>query len=386
MIKLIIRDPEFLKYKSGKKSALFPRLMRRGGLRVTLLCFLFLFFSLFLPWTQTIRGTGRVIAYSPNDRVQSIDSPVYGRLGKWFVEEGSFVRKGDPIVQILDNDPELLQRLEQQKEAMRKSQEAIRESAENSKKNFLRLKQLLEKGIVSQRDFEKSKIEYNKLIAQEAKANAELLKVETTLARQAAQDVKAPRDGFIQRRRIGSGSQLVKTGDSLALLVPNTTSRSVEIFLSDQDIPFVHTGHKVRIQFAGWPAIQSFGWPSLARGTFGGKVAFIDKHLDAKGFSRVLVVPDPEEEAWPQPDVLRQGNRAYAWVLLNRVSLGFELWRNFNGFPQIISQDDFYKKFQDSGEKVSPEKNKSETILDSFTEEDSFEIPIEESDAKNKKK
>ena len=30
---------------------------------------------------------------------------------------------------------------------------------------------------------------------------------------------------------------------------------------------------------------------------------------------------------------LRQGVRANGWILLDQVSLGFEIWRQFNGFP-----------------------------------------------------
>lgn len=346
MINKILQDSEFQKYHSGERSSFFPRVIHQGGLKITLAFFLIFIFFLFLPWTQTIRGSGRVIAYSPNERVQWVDSPVNGFLGSWFVEEGSFVKQGDPIVALSDNDPDLLQRLRLQEEAIQKKGEAARVAVENSRFNFERLGSLLKKGIVSRRDFEKSKIEYNKFLAEEAKVKGELLAIETQIARQSAQEVRAPRDGYIQRRRAGTGSQLVKVGDPLAILVPETSSRSAEVFISGLDAPFVKPGQKVRIQFEGWPAIQSFGWPSLAKGTFGGIVNFIDRQLDVEGFSRALVTPDPDDEPWPESDILRQGGRVYAWVLLNQVSLGFELWRNFNGFPPIISQDDLYKKLE----------------------------------------
>ncbi len=328
--------------------------MHRGGLRVTLILFLLFLIFLFLPWNQTTRGSGRIIAYSPNDRIQWVDAPVNGLLGNWFVEEGSFLKRGDPIVAISDNDPNLLERLKLKKEAILKKGEAAQVGVENSYNNYQRLDALLKKGIVSRLDFEKSKIEYNKFLAEEAKIKEELLNIETQIVRQSTQEVRAPRDGYIQRRRSGSGSQLVKAGDHLAMLVPETSSRSAEIFISGEDAPFLNPGQKVRLQFEGWPAIQSFGWPSLAKGTFGGVIAFIDRQLDADGYSRILVTPDPNDEPWPKSDLLRQGGRVYAWVLLNRVSLGFELWRKFNGFPPIISQDDLYKKL----DKTAPDLNK----------------------------
>ena len=47
--------------------------------------------------------------------------------------------------------------------------------------------------------------------------------------------------------------------------------------------------------------------------------------------------PDAEDEPWPDVRFLRQGVRSKGWVLLNRVSLGYEIWRQLNGFPPVIS-------------------------------------------------
>lgn len=68
----------------------------------------------FLPWQQTASGTGQVTAYSPLERPQAIPAPITGRIVDWYGHrEGSRVRKGETIVQIQDNDPEYLARLEQ---------------------------------------------------------------------------------------------------------------------------------------------------------------------------------------------------------------------------------------------------------------------------------
>jgi len=62
-------------------------------------------------------------------------------------------------------------------------------------------------------------------------------------------------------------------------------------------------------------------------------VALVDPHDDGLGNFRAVVVPDRAQEPWPEPRFLRQGVRAKGWVLIERVTLGFELWRRFNGFP-----------------------------------------------------
>jgi hypothetical protein len=93
----------------------------------------------------------------------------------------------------------------------------------------------------------------------------------------------------------------------------------------------------VRIQFEGWPAVQFSGWPSVAVGTFEGKVALVDAADDGEGRFRILVLPSPDAR-WPETRYLRQGVRAVGWVLLEEVSLGYELWRTFNGFPPASSK------------------------------------------------
>jgi hypothetical protein len=94
----------------------------------------------------------------------------------------------------------------------------------------------------------------------------------------------------------------------------------------------------VRLQFEGWPAVQFAGWPSVAVGTFGGEVAAIDPSDDGKGYFRVQVRPEDESE-WPTERYLRQGVRANGWVMLSRVRLGYEIWRQLNGFPPAIAAE-----------------------------------------------
>lgn len=77
------------------------------------------FIVLFLPWQQNIRGTGKVTAFNPANRPQSIEAVIAGRIKKWYVQEGQFVQRGDTIVTITEVkekyfDPKLLQRMREQ--------------------------------------------------------------------------------------------------------------------------------------------------------------------------------------------------------------------------------------------------------------------------------
>jgi hypothetical protein len=133
------------------------------------------------------------------------------------------------------------------------------------------------------------------------------------------------------------GGELLKAGDSIASFVPETANLVVELYMDGNDVPLIHAGDSVRLQFEGWPAIQFTGWPSVAVGTFGGKVMLVDSTDNGQGKFRILVEPDPNSEPWPSTRYLRQGVRTNGWVLLNQVSLGYELWRQFNGFPPTVN-------------------------------------------------
>ncbi|MEM1244179.1 MAG: HlyD family efflux transporter periplasmic adaptor subunit [Pseudomonadota bacterium] len=303
------------------------------------LIFLFIFFILalaFIPWQQTAEGSGKVVALSPNEREQNISAPVEGRLGKWYVHDGSYVKAGDPIVELLDNDPDLLKRLQIEKKAIQLRLDAVQRAAKTALINVERQKKLFNEGISSRRKFEQAQFEFISYQNEIAKAQVEMTKINVRIARQETQLVKAPLDGTIIRRMAGQESVLVKQGDILAVLVPDTKSRAVALWLDGNDIPLIKQDQPVRLQFEGWPAIQFSGWPSVAVGTFGGKVALIDPTDNGRGQFRILVVPDNPEK-WPSKEYLRQGVRANGWVLLDRVQLWFELWRRFNGFPPTVT-------------------------------------------------
>nr|WP_321235333.1 biotin/lipoyl-binding protein [uncultured Psychroserpens sp.] len=74
---------------------------------------------MFLPWTQNINSRGNVTTLTPDQRPQTIQSPIPGRIEEWFVREGDYVKKGDTILFISEIkneyfDPNLVNRTGQQ--------------------------------------------------------------------------------------------------------------------------------------------------------------------------------------------------------------------------------------------------------------------------------
>lgn len=380
------------------------------------------------PWQQSIRGGGRVTAYAPLERQQTVEAPVKGRVVHWYVQEGDHVEAGEPIVDLADNDPELVARLERQRSTIvdridaatmamtvadakivaldgsraaavtsaglkqqiaadkldgaQRAYDAAEAEKDTAALNLARIEKLHEEGLVSTRKFElaqmkarttKAKLDKEKASlsaakravkvakadrskvggdagakvedaksslqkakADKAKAEGDLAKIDVKLAQQSQMMVVAPRGGTVFRLSAKEGGEVVKQGDALAVLVPDVSARAVELWVDGNDAPLITPGREVRLQFEGWPAVQFVGWPSVAIGTFGGEVAFVDATDNGKGQFRI-VVTQLEGEEWPDSRYLRQGVRANGWVLLNQVSLGYELWRLFNGFPPAVT-------------------------------------------------
>ena len=285
-----------------------------------------------VPWVQTAPGSGTIIALHPEGQAQNIHAPVPGRIARWHVRDGSTVQAGDPIVEIEDNDPQLLERLGMERNAAKASQAAARIAAQTALLDVRRKENLFRQGLSARRELEQARIEYASWQAKEAEAASKLASAETKLSRQHAQLVRAPKAGRVLRATAGDAATLVKAGDLLATFAPEQTQIATEIYVSGLDAPLIYPGRHVQLQFEGWPVIQFSGWPSVSVGTFGGVVSSIDPAASSNGKYRVLVIPAPHQ-AWPEARYLRLGSRVRGWVQLNQVALGYEFWRQLNGFP-----------------------------------------------------
>ena len=378
---------------------------------------------LFLPWRQFVGGSGRIIAFNPLDRRVNIEAQVSGRVKHLHVVEGQRVRKGELLVEIQDNDPELLNNLRAQREAIESRRDfaqgrvaslisqitqqelaktqaldsaeqrvaAGKIAAETALLNFTRTENLAAKGLASKRDLELATLQRDSTTAdlrsaeatlkrthndfdatiasihaqkgsalsEVASAERDLSSIDIQINQNLRQVVDAPRDGIVLQIAATDGTYL-RPGSLICVLIPETDSRFVEIWLDGNDAPLLHArrekdgqtvpGSPVRVALEGWPAVQFMGWPQVAVGTFPGEVVFVDATDDGKGRFRVVIAPTEESVrrrgkttrlGWPDKDRwLRQGSRANAWILLEKVPLWFEIWRQINGFPPLVSGDE----------------------------------------------
>ncbi|NNE76520.1 MAG: HlyD family efflux transporter periplasmic adaptor subunit [Pricia sp.] len=387
---------------------------------------------LFLPWTQTIFATGFLTTLTPDKRPQTIQSPIPGRIEKWYVREGDFVNKGDTILHISEIkneyfDPKLIERTGQQiraKEASVTSYEgkvnalnnqisalanervlkleqarnkliqadlkvqsdsidleAAKTNLDIAKRQYDRVVQLQSEGLKAVTDVEEKRLKLQetqaKLISQENKllaarneilnaqieinrvqaeytdkiskaqsdmysaqsgqfdSEAQVTKLENEFTNYSIRNemyyIRAPQNGYINRAIQGGIGETFKEGDRLVGIMPANVDLAVETYVQPLDLPLIHSGEKVRIQFDGWPAIIFSGWPNVSAGTYGGKIVAIETFISDNGKYRVLLAPDPEEEDWPKD--IRVGSGANTIALLEDVPIWYELWRKLNGFP-----------------------------------------------------
>ncbi len=143
--------------------------------------------------------------------------------------------------------------------------------------------------------------------------------------------VQAAQDGYIFKALTGGIGVTFKEGAELVGIMPSKYDLAVETFVRPIDLPLIHGGEKVRVQFDGWPAIVFSGWPNVSYGTYGATVVAIERFISPNGKYRVLLAPDEKDHTWP--DAIRVGSGARTIALLEDVPIWFELWRQINSFP-----------------------------------------------------
>lgn len=293
---------------------------------------------MFLPWIQTSPGAGTVTTLHPEDRLQQIVAPVAGRVIKWYVRDGSRVESGDKIVELADIDPLNIQRLSAEIEALNDRYTAAKDAASLSQLNYNRQNKLLEQGLTSRKDMEAANITYRKNIGDQEYYKSLLIKSQASLSRQQNQLIYADRSGYIVNTLASSQSKIIKPGDNLATFAPDATELAAEIYVDGNDVPLIKIGQSVRLIFDGWPSVQFSGWPSVSIGTFPGVVKVIDYAVSSNGGFRLIITPDKKGISWPNRNYLRLGTKVHGYVQINQVKIGYELWRQLNGFPISIKE------------------------------------------------
>jgi multidrug resistance efflux pump len=307
------------------KSPLFARHLAKI---IGLIILIFSLALVYVPWQQTIYGTGSVTSFVPGVRPQTLEAPINGRIAKWYFNEGDKVQQGDTLVELQDLNlnfmsEDVIRRLEEVRdgtiasqefsiqvaqekvEQTRQKYESARATADNAvididvaRIQLRRAEILLKDGLVSERDLETATLRFQKAVADSVKAfrtleaerravleaenyeqevtekaraeiNKARLSVENAQVRRGAGVITAPFSGTLVRVQKPGLGETVKEGDILAQLLPSSKDQAVELYISSRDAAIVDPGRPVRLQFSGFPAFIFSGWSNLSINTFG---------------------------------------------------------------------------------------------------------------------
>jgi adhesin transport system membrane fusion protein len=110
-------ENELADLKAPKHNMLSLWHISARNLLLTLLAVFIVF--LFLPWTQNVRGDGKLTTLRPEQRPQTIHATISGRIERWYVTEGQRIHQGDTIVFLSEVkadyfDPRLVERVADQ--------------------------------------------------------------------------------------------------------------------------------------------------------------------------------------------------------------------------------------------------------------------------------
>ena len=87
---------------------------------------------LFLPWQQTVRGEGTLVAYDPTQRDYQVVATMAGVIDKFYVKENEFVTKGTKLFSMVDLDQKYLEKLTD----IQNSSKSKLKNTENQIQNF----------------------------------------------------------------------------------------------------------------------------------------------------------------------------------------------------------------------------------------------------------
>jgi multidrug resistance efflux pump len=187
----------------------------------------------------------------------------------------------------------------------------------------------------------KAESDWNNTLADMADTQADLFKQRNELSNMEIRSqqyfILAPQAGVVVKATQAGIGETIKEGDPVCTILPQSTDMAVEMHVKAMDVPLISKGRRVRIEFDGFPALQFSGWPSISVGTFGGTIEVIDYVNTKPGEFRILVIPDLKDIPWPKQ--VRMGSGIKGWVMLDDVSVWYELWRQLNGFPPSLYQE-----------------------------------------------
>ncbi|HKB78733.1 MAG TPA: efflux RND transporter periplasmic adaptor subunit [Thermoanaerobaculia bacterium] len=190
--------------------------------------------------TGTIVATGEFISPVRSE----LSARIPGRVGRLYVDEGSLVREGDPLLE-LETDYTRLNLQKAEADAARAAaaeQDALRDLA--------RKKELIAKQSIPQATFDRTQATYD-----QAHAAKESMLAQAAIYRQQLSDsvLRSPINGVVAEKRTNVGQRL---GDNtVALVVTQTQPLKLRFRVPEKDLARVHRGQLVKATADPYPGV-----------------------------------------------------------------------------------------------------------------------------------
>lgn len=227
------------------------------------------------PMPRDLPLTGQLVTNQQSE----VAANAMGRVVKTFVDRGSYVKQGQPLVQL---DTSSAQLSEAEARANLQSATASQELANTLCK---RNQELLDKGAISKEEWERTNTQCHTSESQTAAAKAR-----AELAQKSLSDatVRAPFSGMVGQRYVSVG-EYVQPSTRIANMVELDPLR-LQLTVAEADIGHVQEGAQVQFQVEAFPSE-----------TFTGTVKYIDPTVRSATRDLVVeaVVENPEHKLKP---------------------------------------------------------------------------------------
>ncbi|PLW99223.1 MAG: hypothetical protein C0593_03735 [Marinilabiliales bacterium] len=228
-------------------------------------------------FSRTVFVRGKIIL--PVQDEQMINSSISGKVTKFFVSTGDYVSKGDPLMQI--SGMEII--------SLQENYLISKVELQKLEKDMERKKLLVGEKVVSDKDFELVKAEYEQVVIQNKslKLKLQLLNIDHNSVSMESMSssvvILSPTDGIVRDIFVSSGSGIEAEQD--LMLVVNTDAPLLELFVPESEVALIEVG-------------QNVDWDIVSAGSrgFSARVIRISSVVEQSSRS-FRVIAEPENHA-----------------------------------------------------------------------------------------
>ncbi len=255
------------------------------------------------------------------EQTVNIYSQIAGLVEKLFVEEGQWVEKGQPLLQL------------EQREYLLAAEKA-KVAYEKQKADFQRLTALKNKNLLSDEEYENARLTLKQAELDWKQAE---LNLDYTI-------VRSPINGVVGERLVNLGDRIQPTTN--LFVISNLSQKVVKVFVPQNEMANVYRNQPAVITSDVLPEVQFSGWVKrispivdAQSGTFKVTVGVKDPQGQLKPgmFVNVQLIVDTHRDTpiIPKSALIYENERSFFFILKNDTAIKVELQRGFEDAEKV---------------------------------------------------